>query len=60
LQVAQQKISLPDHDARIAELSADKDAVIDKLELQLDQKEENDEKVNDFKRALDDANKRNA
>ncbi|KAG9761001.1 hypothetical protein KCU73_g2608, partial [Aureobasidium melanogenum] len=44
----------------IAELSADKDAVIEKLELQLDQKEENDEKVNDFKRALDDANKRNA
>ncbi|KAG9666378.1 hypothetical protein KCU99_g10158, partial [Aureobasidium melanogenum] len=44
----------------IAELSADKNAVIDKLELQLDQKEENDEKVNDLKRALDDANKRNA
>ncbi|KAG9528135.1 hypothetical protein KCU93_g4549, partial [Aureobasidium melanogenum] len=35
-------------------------AVIDKLELQLDQKEENDEKVNDLNRALDDANKRNA
>ncbi|KAG9571640.1 hypothetical protein KCU79_g82, partial [Aureobasidium melanogenum] len=31
-QVVQQKISLTDHDARIARLSADKDAVIDKLE----------------------------
>ncbi|KAH0030710.1 hypothetical protein KCU78_g2981, partial [Aureobasidium melanogenum] len=59
-QSIQEKISLTDHDARIAKLSADKDAVIDKLELQLDQKEENDEKVTDLKRALDDANKRNA
>ncbi|KAG9659596.1 hypothetical protein KCU95_g1389, partial [Aureobasidium melanogenum] len=55
-QSVQEKISLTDHEARIAKLTVDKAAIIDNLESQLNQKNEN---VDDLRRKLADSNKRN-